>query len=101
MLTNRIKDFFGEVAAKKFSAELFMAGINAAKSDVFTEIVEHVSEVMEQTGEHHGVGFIELTGKFRCLQRMLLLADILTVVSCSAFSKDREDLLHRIIGLAG
>src|SRR5262249_35637900 len=81
---NRFCDRRREIARKPHGPDLFMPAVNSAFGDVFPQLMQQVSDVMEQRGGDQSVGRAFLFGLKRRLQGVFKLRDRFAEVGVAA-----------------
>jgi hypothetical protein len=82
----RLGDGRPEPPAQEIGAEHFVAIVDAALGWCFSQIVDHMADVVQQRRDHQGLGVPSRGGERRALQGMLELRDRIEPVSLrSAF----------------
>jgi hypothetical protein len=72
----------------------FVPGVHAIVGDVFAEVVEQVTKVMQQTRGHDWPGLTGLFRKRGTLEGVLPFGDVFAIAALAAFGEDPEDFIH-------
>lgn len=98
VLSNGFEDGLRKVWGEQRSAQFLMSGVDSELCNLFPEIMQEMTIIVQQACEHNLVGFTGLLSKLCRLQSVLKFSDIFSVVAITTFTKDKKDSLRDIVG---
>ena len=99
MQAHRLRDCQAESTQQILSTKFFVAVVDATQRPAIADIMEQVTDIVQQCGRDEGRGFARPLGKKSALERVLALRDPLFPVlpdtgGCKQVEQAVDDLVH-------
>jgi hypothetical protein len=101
MQAHRLRDCQAESTQQILSTKFFVAVVDATQRPAIADIMEHVTDIVQQCGRDKGRGFARPLGKKSALERVLALRDRLfpilpDALDCEQVEQAVDDLVHSL-----